>query len=97
MRIFWDPAKNETNERKNGISFEQASTLFSSGLDYLELYDPRHSDHEDRYIAVGPVEGRVVVVVWTEPEEDVMRIISARYATVRETNLFYVETGRANE
>ena len=97
MRIFWDPAKNETNERKHGILFEQASTLFSSGLDYLEFYDPRHSDHEDRYIAVGPVEGRVVVVVWTEPEEDVMRIISARYATVRETNLFYVETGRANE
>lgn len=97
MRTFWDPAKNETNKTKHGISFEHASTLFSSGSDYLEIYDTQHSDYEDRYIAIGPVEGRIVVLVWTEPEVGVMRIISARYATAREANLFYTETGRGNE
>ena len=97
MRVIWDPAKSVINERKHGVSFEQAYRLFSSGLDYLELYDAGHSDYEDRYIAVGPVDGRILIVVWSEPEEDVMRIISARYATAQEANLFYTETGRTNE
>jgi uncharacterized protein len=94
MRVFWDPVKNEANKKKHGISFEQASALFDSSLDYLEIHDSVHSEHEDRYIAVGPIDGRVVVVVWTEIEEDAMRIISARYATSRETHLYYKEKGR---
>ena len=48
MRVFWDPAKNEANKSKHGLSFEQAVELFTSGLDYLEIYDSGHSDYEQK-------------------------------------------------
>ena len=41
-----------------------------------------------RFIAIGPVAGGVVVVVYTEPEEDAIRIISARPATRREVGMY---------
>ncbi len=58
--------------------------LFSSSVDYLEVFDEVHSDAEDRFIAIGPIRLGVVLVVWTAPEEDTTRIISARWATKRE-------------
>jgi putative transcriptional regulator len=56
-------------------------------VDYLEVYDVEHSDAEDRFIAVGPIARGVVLVVWTERVEDVIRIISARWATKGEVAL----------
>jgi uncharacterized DUF497 family protein len=76
VRVTWDRAKNLANQKKYGISFEEASELFVSGTDYLELFDDAHSEHEDRFIAIGPI------------REDVVRIISARWATRLETTLF---------
>ena len=35
MRLEWDPAKDEINRAKHGLSFEEASGLFKSGVDYL--------------------------------------------------------------
>ena len=66
MRFEWDPAKAEANLRKHGVSFEDARTLFTSGQDYLEIYDERHSDDEDRFIAVGRAAGGVICVVFVE-------------------------------
>ena len=43
---------------------------------------------EDRFIAISPIERRVIVVVYTERLEDIVRIISVRMATYRETELF---------
>ena len=63
--------------------------LFSSDVDYLEIFDEVHSDEEDRFIAIGPIRRGVVLVVWTEQEEDTTRIISARWATRRE-RAYYV-------
>ena len=80
----WDPAKNRANQARHGISFEEASELFSSGEDYLEIYDELHSTDEDRFIAVGPIAGGIVVVVYTERLEDLIRILSARTATRNE-------------
>lgn len=88
MRFSWDEAKNGDNERKHGITFEQAAKLFSSGVDYLEIFDAAHSDLEDRFIAVGPLEHELVVIVWTERDDDTIRIISARRATRREQALY---------
>lgn len=62
--------------------------MFESGLDFLEIYDEAHSADEDRFIAVGAAGPRIVVVVWTEREEDIIRIISARWATPREIKLY---------
>ena len=84
MRLAWDEAKNLANQAKHGVSFEEASRLFESGVDYLELFDTDHSDAEDRFIAIGPIKRGVVFVVTTEIAEDTLRIISARWATKRE-------------
>ena len=88
MRFEWDAGKDETNQRQHGISFEEAEELFTSGLDYLEIYDAEHSYEEDRFIAVGLVRRGLIVVVYTERQEDVVRIISARLATPQESRLF---------
>jgi len=84
----WDRAKNLANQKSHGISFREASELFTSGADYLELFDDAHSDDEDRFIAIGPVRRGLVLVVWTERDEGVVRIISARWATPPERALF---------
>lgn len=88
MAIIWDPAKNDANVGKHGVSFEEAQALFTSGEDYLELFDDAHSDTEDRFIAIGPIARGLVLVVWTEWEDEVVRIISARWATPFERNLY---------
>ena len=88
MRVTWDRAKNRSNKKKHGISFEEASELFRSGVDYLEIFDDAHSDDEDRFIAIGPIRRGLVLVVWTERDEDVVRIISARWATRSEQSIF---------
>lgn len=88
MTFTWDPAKNDANVQKHGVSFEEAQTLFSSGEDYLELFDEAHSAAEDRFIAIGPIARGLVLVVWTEWEDDVVRILSARWATPTEHKLF---------
>ncbi len=88
MRIEWDDAKNEQNQRKHGVSFEEAQELLLSDDDYLEIYDEAHSDTEDRFIAIGPIREGLVMVVWTERDEEAVRIISARWCTKRETSLY---------
>ena len=92
MRFDWDPAKEQANLDKYGISFGEAIKLFSSGVDYLEVYDEDHSQDEDRFIAIGPVIGRIVLVAYTERPEGttrvITRVISARPATRRETQLY---------
>jgi uncharacterized DUF497 family protein len=86
--VAWDAAKNLANQRKHGLSFEEAQELFLSGRDYLEIFDDAHSDTEDRFIAIGPIARGLVLGVWTERDEDTVRIISARWATKRERSLY---------
>ncbi len=57
VHFSWDPAKAESNVRKHGVSFEEASELFTSGVDYLEIFDDAHSESEERFIAIGPTDG----------------------------------------
>ncbi|HVR73957.1 MAG TPA: BrnT family toxin [Planctomycetota bacterium] len=93
MRFAWDREKEKANIDKHGISFDKAAELFSSGTDYLEIYDKDHSQHEDRFTAIGPVAGRIVVVVYTEWPEDTIRVISARPANRREIRLYRKHQG----
>lgn len=88
MRFEWDPDKDTLNRAKHGLSFEDASELFSSGVDFLEIYDEEHSIDEDRFIALGPIRLGFIVVVFTEREENVIRILSARMATRKEQDRF---------
>jgi len=94
VEFEWDPNKNHENQEKHGISFEQASELFNGEDDYLEIYDVEHSDEEDRFIAIGAIVDGVLVVVFTERDEDLIRIISARPATPREVRMYQSYMGR---
>lgn len=84
----WDDAKDLRNQQKHGLSFAECQQLFESGADYLEIFDAEHSDLEDRFIAIGPIDRGLVVVVYTEREEQIIRIIGARLATTREQALY---------
>lgn len=85
----WDDEKNRWNQRKHGISFEEASEVFLADH-YLEIFDDLHSDIEDRFIAIGRMERGLVTVVFTEDEQGTIRLISARLATKREARAFLV-------
>lgn len=87
MKFAWDEAKNRENQRKHNVSFEEARELFRSDQ-YLEIFDEEHSVDEDRFIAIGPIRRGVVLVVWTERDEDIIRIISARWAEPSERALY---------
>lgn len=88
MRVEWDEAKSLANRRKHGVDFEEASELFSSNVEYLEIFDAEHSFIEDRFIAIGPIRRGMVLIVWTERDDEVVRIISARWATRPEQELY---------
>lgn len=88
MEFEWDEEKDLDNQRKHGLSFQEAKRLFESGVDYLEIFDAEHSESEDRFIAIGPVDQRLVVVWYAEPEEAAVRIIGIRLASKRERELF---------
>ena len=62
----------------------------------LEIFDSGHSDIEDRFIAIGPIERGLVVIVYTEPDADTIRIIGVRRANKREQSLYrsYMEQQR---
>lgn len=88
MRIEWDQSKSDANEAKHGLRFDQAAELLASETGFLGIYDEYHSDDEDRFIAIGPVGGILIVVVYAERDDDVLRVISARTATKVERGMY---------
>ena len=94
MRFEWDHTKNEMNQRKHGISFEEAKTVFYD--DYAVLFDdPDHSQEEDRFLILGLSQREKLCIVshcYRESDE-IIRIISARKATKSET-AFYTSNRR---
>jgi uncharacterized protein len=81
----WDSNKAQTNERKHGISFEEAETAFYDRNGRV-LDDPDHSQDEDRYILLGLSEsfGLIMVCHVYRENDTCIRIISARRATKTE-------------
>lgn len=89
MIFDWDDIKAETNKKKHGVSFAEAATVFSDP-NAIELHDEDHSDKEDRWILVGlSVKTRVLIVVFAEKEDEVIRIVSARKAVKEETDQYF--------
>jgi uncharacterized DUF497 family protein len=78
----WDDRKQRENDRKHGITFEEAATVFIDENARL-LHDPDHSGKEDRYLILGfSAKLRLLVVSHTyRKSEREIRIISARKAT----------------
>jgi uncharacterized DUF497 family protein len=86
MHFEWDEAKNSVNIGKHGIDFADVIEIFNHPM--LSLVDDRDIFNEERWIAVGWLKFLVAVVVYTERQGDVIRIISARKATKREVQLY---------
>jgi len=83
MKFEWDAAKAERNQRKHGVSFQEAATVLGDPL-ALTYPDPDHSMTEQRFITVGMARsGRVLIVAHTDRGENI-RIINARQTTRRE-------------
>ena len=83
MKFVWNTKKAEVNQRKHGVGFDEASTVFGDPLAGT-FPDADHSIGEARFITVGrSSSGRLLVVSHTENSSE-FRIISARPATARE-------------
>ena len=88
----WDQNKSDKNEKKHGITFEEAKTVFNDRY-AITIDDPDHSDDEYRYIDIGfSSEGRILVVWYTERNENI-RIIGSRKA-IRTERKSYEEKNR---
>lgn len=83
----WDPSKDASNTEKHGVTFEEASTVFSDPLS-ITIGDPDHSEEEFRFLTIGiSVHNRIIVVIHTDRSESI-RLISARSATPRERRYY---------
>jgi uncharacterized DUF497 family protein len=79
----WDPTKAASNQRKHGVSFAEAATVFFDPLSKT-VPDPLHSIDENRFVITGLSYQRRYVVVVHVDRGDRIRIISARLATLSE-------------
>ena len=88
----WDPIKARYNLDKHGVAFDEAATVFTDSK-ALSIFDPDHSETEDRWVTMGISEkGRLLIVIHAfraESEEAAtIRIISSRKATKRESKTY---------
>jgi uncharacterized DUF497 family protein len=91
VKIDFDAAKRELVLRKRGIDFASAAEVF--GGRHVTAPDDRRDYGEPRFISVGALDGRAVVVVWT-PRAGARRIISMRYAHAKEARRWRVYLDR---
>ena len=86
MIFNWNEYKAESNEKKHGISFEEAATAFKD--DYARIIDDdEHSQNEERFILLGRSKiSRLLVVChcYRGKDDNIIRIISAREANRQE-------------
>ena len=90
IKFEWDEKKDRINKTQHGISFEEAETIFADE-NGLIIYDPDHSDEEDRFILLGlSIKFRMLVVCHCYRESDeIIRIISARKAEQKEEKQYW--------
>jgi len=87
MDFEWDPEKAEANERKHGVSFPDASSVFGDAL-ALTFPDPDHSLGEYRFLTFGVSRAGLLLAVSHAEREGRVRIISARETTRRERKIY---------
>lgn len=89
MKFEWDEEKNENNIKKHGVSFREASTIFSDE-DAIIFDDIDHSFSEDRFLIIGKsYKKNILFVCYCIREANAIRIISARKADKEEREDYY--------
>lgn len=86
-----DLKKAESNVRKHGVTFDEASTVFGDPLGLL-MSDPDHSLNEERYLVLGMSDQQSLLVVAFAERSGRTRLISARRATARERRRYEEES-----
>jgi len=82
--------KREKSLSERVLDFADSDKVFA-GLHFIARDD--YFDYgEERFITVGLLDGRIVVIVWT-PRNDARRIISMRYANDREISRYKKHLG----
>ena len=93
MQFEWDDVKAETNLKKHGVSFAEAETVFGDSLARI-FDDEEHSFDERRNGIFGhSTANRLLIISFTERENDRVRIISARETTPLERRKYEDENG----
>lgn len=89
LHFEWDDEKAAANIKKHGISFDEAKSVFRDERAKL-INDPDHSKGEDRFVLLGLSETLRLLVVCHcyRAENHVIRIISARKATAKESKSY---------
>ncbi len=89
IKFEWGPRKDRENQKKHGVSFEEAQSVFFDET-AVQFYDEGHSKKEDRFIMLGmSLQSRILVVCHCERKAgEVIRIISARKATKSERKYY---------
>ena len=86
MQFAWDENKRQSNLGKHGFDFVDAFQVFEGAT--LTFEDERYAYGEQRFITLGILRGRVVVIAHTEVGNEV-RVISMREGTKREQTIFF--------
>lgn len=86
MDFNWDEAKRKSNLAKHGLDFAGAYQIFD--LPIFVVPDDREDYGETRYQGIGYLNGDFVVVVFTEPDETTIRIMSLRKAALKERSIY---------
>lgn len=92
IQFEWDNSKAHINIEKHNVSFEEATTVFADENAIL-FDDPEHSEEEERFLLLGFSEqARMLIVCHCyRSDDEIIRIISARKATKKESS--YYEKG----
>lgn len=89
MVFEWDENKDLINQKKHGISFDDARSVFYDDSAIL-FDDPDHSEYEDRFLIIGMsnIKGICIVSHCYRDTDDRIRIISARTTTKSERKIY---------
>jgi len=93
VKFIWDEKKNQANYKKHGVDFNDAVRAWYDP-DRLDFFDDEHSLNETRWIFLGAMAGVVLFVVETEPNEETVRIISARRASKKEQEVYHANRSK---
>ena len=93
IKFEWDASKAASNQKKHGVTFEEAKSVFYDDF-AVQFYDDENSEIEDRFLILGHSnQARVLLICHCELESgNLIRIISARKATAKERKLYKGET-----
>ena len=85
MQFEWDPDKNTVNQKKYGVSFEEALQIWQEP--YVEIDNIAYTTTETRSATLGKIAGKLYVAIWTKRRRKI-RLISVRRARKNEEKIY---------